>query len=249
MAKPTSTSTPTSTPTSVETAADTIELLESRLRRIEYLLSGESSWTGEPRRLTTATGVGDGEKPAMTRLAKLEYELKALANKVPAVRDVLALFRYKAAAANLSTDSRFPDLFQSIHPITTTTTSSSSSSSPQPPAIPSTLSQQALTSIILSYASAFPETASRLTSLKDLPIPPASLSASLIELQPRLDRLVAVQEQQAAEIAELRARSALVAKRWVEVGVLGGGEVWAEWEGRIEKVERAVRRLEGRRDE
>ncbi|EEH02866.1 conserved hypothetical protein [Histoplasma capsulatum G186AR] len=234
MAKPTSTSTPTSMPTSVETAADTIELLESRLRRIEYLLSGESSWTGEPRRLTTATGVGDGEKPAMTRLAKLEYELKALANKVPAVRDVLALsrpfvfilVRYKAAAANLSTDSRFPDLFQSIHPITTTTTtSSSSSSSPQPPAIPSTLSQQALTSIILSYASAFPETASRLTSLKDLPIPPASLSASLIELQPRLDRLVAVQEQQAAEIAELRARSALVAKRWVEVGVLGGSEI------------------------
>ncbi|EGC47280.1 nuclear distribution protein RO10 [Histoplasma capsulatum var. duboisii H88] len=233
MAKPTSTSTPTSMPTPVETAADTIELLESRLRRIEYLLSGESSWTGEPRRLTTATGVGDGEKPAMTRLAKLEYELKALANKVPAVRDVLALsrpfvfilVRYKAAAANLSTDSRFPDLFQSIHPITTTITSSSSSSSPQPPAIPSTLSQQALTSIILSYASAFPETASRLTSLKDLPIPPASLSASLIELQPRLDRLVAVQEQQAAEIAELRTRSALVAKRWVEVGVLGGGEI------------------------
>ncbi|QSS58469.1 nuclear distribution protein RO10 [Histoplasma capsulatum] len=91
MAKPISTSTPTSMPTSVETAADTIELLESRLRRIEYLLSGESSWTGEPRRLTTATGVGDGEKPAMTQLAKLEYELKVLANKVPAVRDVLAL--------------------------------------------------------------------------------------------------------------------------------------------------------------
>lgn len=58
-----------------------------------------------------------------------------------------------------------------------------------------------------------------------------------------------MQEQQAAEIAELRARSALVAKRWVEVGVLGGSEVWAEWEGRIEKVERAVRRLEGRREE
>ncbi|PGH34861.1 hypothetical protein GX50_02311 [[Emmonsia] crescens] len=230
MAKPVSTS--TSMPASTETAADTIELLESRLRRIEYLLTGEASWTGEPPRITTATGVGRGEKPATARLAELEYELKALANKVPAVRDVLGLY------------SRFPDLFQSIH-----NTNSTTSSSPSPtPALPTTLSQQALTSIILSYASAFPETASRLTSLKDLPIPPASLSASLIELQPRLDRLAAVQEQQALEIAELRARSALVAKRWVEVGVLGGSEVWAEWEGRIERVERGVRRLEGRRE-
>ncbi|OJD10958.1 hypothetical protein AJ78_08170 [Emergomyces pasteurianus Ep9510] len=227
--------TPTSTylPASTETAADTIELLESRLRRIEYLLTGEASWTGEPQRITTATGVGGGgEKPATTRLAELEHELKTLANKVPAVRDVLGLY------------SRFPDLFQSIN----NSSSSSSTATTATPSIPTTLSQQALTSIILSYASAFPETASRLTSLKDLPIPPASLSASLIELQPRLDRLAAVQEQQAAEVAELRARSALVAKRWVEVGVLGASEVWADWEGRIEKVERGVRRLEGRRE-
>ncbi|KKZ63680.1 hypothetical protein EMCG_01987 [[Emmonsia] crescens] len=230
MATPASTS--TSMPASTETAADTIELLESRLRRIEYLLTGEASWTGEPPRITTATGVGRGEKPATARLAELEYELNALANKVPPVRDVLGLY------------SRFPDLFQSIH-----NTNSTTSSFPSPtPALPTTLSQQALTSIILSYASAFPETASRLTSLKDLPIPPASLSASLIELQPRLDRLAAVQEQQALEIAELRARSALVAKRWMEVGVLGGSEVWAEWEGRIERVERGVRRLEGKRE-
>ncbi|KAL2379809.1 nuclear distribution protein, variant 2 [Blastomyces gilchristii SLH14081] len=233
MANQASTPGPTSIPTSTETAADTIELLKSRLRRIEYLLTGEASWTGEPPRLTTATGVGEGEKPVTTRLARLEYELKTLADRVPAVRDVLGLY------------SRFPDLFQSIHP---TNTSSSSSAASHPPTIPTSLSQQALTSIILSYASAFPETASRLTSLKDLPIPPASLSASLIELQPRLDRLAAVQEQQAAEIAELRARSALVAKRWVEVGVLGGSEVWAEWEGRIERVERGVRRLERRRE-
>ncbi|OJD23794.1 hypothetical protein ACJ73_04854 [Blastomyces percursus] len=224
MTNPASASEPTSMPTTTETAADTIELLESRLRRIEYLLTGEASWTGEPPRLTTATGIGEGEKPATTRLAKLEYELKTLANRVPAVRAVLSLY------------SRFPDLFQSIHP----TNTPSSSFASHPPTVPTSLSQQALTSIILSYASAFPETASRLTSLKDLPIPPASLSASLIELQPRLDRLAAVQEQQAAEIAELRARSALVAKRWVEVGILGGSEVWAEWEGRIERVERGV---------
>ncbi|KGM91596.1 uncharacterized protein PADG_12276 [Paracoccidioides brasiliensis Pb18] len=209
-----------------ETAADTIELLESRLRRIEYLLTGEASWTGQRPQIPTLSGAG--EKPATTRLAELEYELNGLARTVPAVRDVLALY------------SRFPDLFQSIPD----TTSTSTSTSANPQSIPTTLPLPALTSIILSYASAFPETASRLTSLKDLPIPPAALSASLIELQPRLDRLAAVQEQQAAEIAELRARSALLAKRWVEVGVVGGSEVWGEWEGRVERVEKAVRRLE-----
>jgi hypothetical protein len=99
---------------------------------------------------------------------------------------------------------------------------------------------------VLAYASAFPETASRLTSLQDLPIPPASASASLIELQPRLDRLARVQEQQAAELADLRARSALLMKRWVEVGIVGGGELWAEWEGSVERAEKAVRRMEAR---
>ena len=54
-----------------------------------------------------------------------------------------------------------------------------------------------------------------------------------------------MQAAQADEIAELRARSAVVVKRWMEVGVVGGGEVWGEWEGRVEGVERAVRRVEG----
>ncbi|PGH12296.1 hypothetical protein AJ79_04362 [Helicocarpus griseus UAMH5409] len=225
-----------STPASTDTAADTIELLESRLRRIEYLLTGEASWTGEQPRIAATTGSSSsssGEKPATTRLAELEYELKGLASKVPAVRDVLGLY------------SRFPDLFQSIPSPNPSAKPSNNTANPNPQ-VPTTLSQQALTSIILSYASAFPETASRLTSLKDLPIPDASLSTSLVELQPRLDRLAAVQEQQAEEVAQLRARSALLAKRWVEVGVVGAGEVWGEWEGRVERVERGVRRLEGR---
>ncbi|PGH05938.1 hypothetical protein AJ80_08250 [Polytolypa hystricis UAMH7299] len=219
------------TPTS--TAADTIELLESRLRRLEFLLTGDTSWTGEPRGIppasaaATGSGVIDDHDPAVSgpreasvaaRLGTLEYELKRLSGKVPLVHDVLSLY------------SRFPDLFQS--PPTTT--------------VPSTLSPQALNSIILSYASAFPETSSRLTSLKDLPIPPARASASLIELQPRLDKLSQVQNQQAAEIAELRAQSVVLLKRWVEVGVLAGSEVWGEWEERVAMVERAVRRFEGR---
>jgi hypothetical protein len=99
-------------------------------------------------------------------------------------------------------------------------------------------------SIILSYASLISETASRLTSLTDTPIPDASLSASLIALQPRMNQLAAKQDEQSREIAELRVRTAKVLQRYYEVSLLGGGEIWGEWEGRMDRVEREVKRVE-----
>ena len=127
-----------------------------------------------------------------------------------------------------SPDDRNPDLFQTT----------------PPHEIPEGLSSQTLAAMVLSYATAFPETASRLTSLQDLPVPDAQSSASLIDLQPQLDRLAQVQTAQAAEISELRVRTASVLQRWYEVGLVGSGEVWAEWEGRLEDVERETRRKE-----
>ncbi|KAJ5649857.1 uncharacterized protein N7484_003580 [Penicillium longicatenatum] len=156
------------------------------------------------------------EETVSRRLASLERELEKLGRKVPVVRDVIQLH------------DRFPDLFQS----------------PPSHEIPEGLSTRALTSIVLSYATAFPETASRLTSLNDLPIPDAQSSATLIDLQPRMDRVAQTQAQQAAEISELRIRTAKVLQRWYEVGLVGSGECWAEWEGRLEGVEREVRRRE-----
>ena len=46
------------------------------------------------------------------------------------------------------------------------------------------------------------------------------------------------------EMKELRARSARVVERWHELGVLGEGQCWAEWEGRLGMVEKGVRRRE-----
>lgn len=66
----------------------------------------------------------------------------------------------------------------------------------------------------------------------------------MIELQPKLDRLAQTQAQQAESISELRVRTARVLQRWYEVGLVGSGECWAEWEGRLEDVEREVRRRE-----
>jgi hypothetical protein len=101
---------------------------------------------------------------------------------------------------------------------------------------------------VLSYASAFPETSSRLTSLNDLPIPDAKASTALIELQPRLQQLLLIQEQQARDISELRTRSARLLQRWYEVGFLSSSECWAEWESRLQDVEREVKRHEVIRD-
>lgn len=98
--------------------------------------------------------------------------------------------------------------------------------------------------MVLSYTSAFPETASRLTSLNDLPIPDSQTSAALIELQPQLERVSRGQEEQAKTISELRVRTARVLQRWYDVGLVGGGECWAEWEGRLEDVEREINREE-----
>jgi hypothetical protein len=59
-----------------------------------------------------------------------------------------------------------------------------------------------------------------------------------------MDRLAQKQTEQAAAVSELRVRTARVLQRWYEVGVVGSGECWAEWEGRVEGVEREIRRRE-----
>jgi len=88
-------------------------------------------------------------------------------------------------------------------------------------------------------------------SILDVPIPPANLSAQLIDLQPRIAKVEAHQAAQNADIAALRERSAAIIQRWYAVDVLHAGESWAELEGRVEHVERTVRRaaLAKRRDD
>lgn len=201
-------------------ASGTIELLEGRLQRLEYLLTGDSQWTGQPCPAQKPESLDD---TVARRLSRLETALSSLSKSNPAVCDLLQLY------------ARFPDLF----PATTAAGSDD---------IPPGLNTQALASIVLSYATAFPETSSRLASLKDLPIPDTQASTALIELQPRLQKLLQIQEQQATHISELRARSARLLQRWYELGVLGSSECWAEWESRLEDVEREIKRREVIRD-
>lgn len=59
----------------------------------------------------------------------------------------------------------------------------------------------------------------------------------------------ATQLAQAAEIADLLARSEAVVRRWYKHDVMGYSDFVAGVEGRVERVERAVRRVEKTRDE
>ena len=101
---------------------------------------------------------------------------------------------------------------------------------------------------MFAHASAFAETVSRLNSLKDLPVPPASDSAELLQLQPRLAKVRDTQDDYTRQVAELRSRSAKLLERWVEVGLVGQGEVWAEWEERLRAAQRSVRQAEAARE-
>jgi len=59
----------------------------------------------------------------------------------------------------------------------------------------------------------------------------------------------ATQLAQAAEIAELRARSELVVRQWYENGILAYSDFIAGVESQVEKVEQVVRRAEKARAE
>lgn len=99
-----------------------------------------------------------------------------------------------------------------------------------------------LKSIILSSASSYQLTASRLTSILDVPVPDAESSSYLVELQPRVARLELLQAEQEKQVSELKKRSAAVLQRWYAVDVLGVGDCWAEAENRVTAIEQAVRR-------
>ncbi|KAB8295851.1 hypothetical protein EYC80_008673 [Monilinia laxa] len=163
---------------------------------------------------TTSITTSDVSISAYERLADLEHVLHGLASKSRVIQDLLKLH------------AKYPDLFQSI----------------DPDQLPTTLDTSAILSIILASASSYPSTASRLTSVLDMPIPSAELSAQLIDLQPRIAKIEALQMSQNAELSALRQRTAAVLQRWYTVDVLRAGESWAELEERVQQVEQKVRK-------
>lgn len=69
-------------------ASATIELLEARLSRLSYLLTGNTDWTGTPSTPEKPTSL---DETVSRRLLRLERELEKLCRAVPAVRDLVQL--------------------------------------------------------------------------------------------------------------------------------------------------------------
>jgi hypothetical protein len=76
-------------------AGATIELLESRLRQLTYLLTGDANWTGIPTAPAKPASLDDS---VSRRLLRLERQLEKLSRNIPAVRDVLVLRMRRASA-------------------------------------------------------------------------------------------------------------------------------------------------------
>jgi len=153
---------------------------------------------------------------ATLKLGELERRFQALTSHIRVYGELLKIYK-----AN-------PDFFHS------------------PPASepPSQLSTNELLSIVLASASSYHSTLSALTAIKDSPIPDPSESAALIALGERMKGIEATQMAQAAEISELRTRSEAVLRAWYESSVIERSQFMADVEGRVEKVERLIRRAE-----
>ena len=102
--------------------------------------------------------------------------------------------------------------------------------------------------LVLSISQTYTHTASQLTLLQDLHVPPTAPIADLAAILPRLARVQQVQSQQEAEVVALAKRTGVLLLRWFDGSVIGGGRCWVDWEGRLREVDKLVRRREVRRE-
>ncbi|KAF2758336.1 nuclear distribution protein RO10 [Pseudovirgaria hyperparasitica] len=188
---------------------DTLDLLEWRMRRVQFVLDGD---------LSLPTG-WQKDVPILKRVQKLEHALRRLTEQSGPVYEILKLY------------SRYPELFQDAK---------------EKDLAPELDIQQKLALVELE-APKFHATASQLTSLSDVPLPPLKSFASLVSLEPRIAQIEQRQLEQAREISELQKRSGILVYRWNETLVLSQGRCWVEYDKRLRQAERSVRRKEIRK--
>ncbi|CCU77481.1 nuclear distribution protein RO10 [Blumeria hordei DH14] len=149
---------------------------------------------------------------AAEQLSTLEQSLAQLTSSSDTLRNLLELHE------------KYPDLFHA----------------PSADGASINLDTATILSIVVSSATLYSTVASQLTSMADIPVPSADLSARLIELQPRISRIEAIQVSQHLELSHLRERSALLVEREHTMNVLRLGDAWATMETRIKRVERKL---------
>ncbi|KAK5944811.1 hypothetical protein PMZ80_002012 [Knufia obscura] len=218
------------------TALSTLSLLNLRLSRLEYLLTGKSDPHSQAHNETDRTTTADKDTTTPT----IPTQLRTLESRLTHLKRLDGLPGSLVRMID-SLRREYPELFPS------TSNSAHTSSHDLTPTPKHDLSHHATE--VLSHSTLYTSTSSHLQTLQTLRIPPASQSANLLNAAPRLQQLRKRQEEVDSEIAELKGRSANVLEWWVKTGVVGMGELWEDWEGRVRDVEREVRRVERRRGE
>jgi len=204
-------------------ARGTLALIEARLHRLEFLLSGDSNDDGVPPSTTAPATSSNTLKARLDTLEAGLAKLRRLTGSPGAIiRDVERL------------STMYPDLFD---PRTNNLNTAGSED------------LSTIASSVLAHAALYPETASRLSSLQTLQVPPADQSSKLVSLMPKLKELDREEQQMQEEVRQLRERSARCLEWWVKIGVVGMGDMWEDWERRIAEVERAVIRWDRRAKE
>jgi len=204
-------------PTEHDTMAVTEDTPAHSLDSLEARLQMISyALNGDQEVEDASTTPTSGDGTAASRLRRLEIQMQTLASKSSTVDQVLKL--------------------QAQHPNILTHANSAEQ--------PNTLALPSQAALVLSHAQLYSRISGQLQSLQETTVPDPTSASKLRELQPRIDKAAARQEQQANELAELRSRSAAAVEKWYETGVLSMAERWAEWEERMRDVEIVVRRLE-----
>ena len=198
-----------------EDSQEALSMLDERLRRVEFLIRGDTRGDSDSA-AAASTNLQRSREAANSTLHTVERTLHSLANKSPAISDILLLHRQHS------------ELF---HP----------TNGPQsvPPG------NTSLAQILLAHEQLYKTTTSQLKQLDEIKsIPDSAPLAKLATLQPRISQLQAKQTDLVREFGELRAKTAMALERWYETGVLEMGERWADWEERLKDCEILVRRKE-----
>jgi hypothetical protein len=202
----------------------TFGALESRIKRLEYVLSGQA-----PKAAEKPLTIPD-------RIHKLERSLQALNGKTSLLADAQELcmsFTTLLSHAmliipvNKHKDVLRPqdDYEQNEAPLDTR--------------------QKA--AIVVDRATGFATTASQLKALADQQLPTTDGFTKLAMLRPQIAEAQERQLQQALKISELRRRNMLVNECYKQVHYLGAGRLWVDYHVRLTKALKEVERQEFKR--
>jgi hypothetical protein len=199
----------------------TIAELESRLDRVEYVLSGRKK--------------DDAEEPRTfsERMQRIEKSLQELSAKTQLLNQVhqlsMCIFLANLDSADGNPVSKHSDLLEA-----------SDSKDDEGPDL--TVAEKA--AIVTSHAPDFATTASQLKALDDQQVPETDGFTKLVKLRPRIAEVELRQLQQALEISTLRRRSGLLVQRQNRILIEGQSRCWTDAQKHLAECEKVILRSE-----